>query len=120
MESNLTTMAMQFQAIMVFGGATWNYDVNAPDNYYTHRKNITDAINEFAFRSMETTRYFIATFGLVIEITSNVHYSRGEDDAVNRPHFNVRANGKTYHLYMTKNHRKIVAITEIILTEWAF
>jgi hypothetical protein len=102
----------------------WNYDECYEGNWNTHRANITQALQEFSTRNEETAKYLINTFGFEIIITSHVHYSR-EEIALNitekaRPHFNVKANGKTYHIYTTKNHARITGITEMLLTNFPF
>ena len=115
-----TSINIPFQAHIVFTGK-YSYDVIELGARNTHRYNITEALAEFSTRNAETFKYFIATFGQIITITNPVHYSYQEiNREACRPHFNISANGKTYHIYTTKSHTRIVAITEIVATEFPF
>lgn len=108
---------------ITFAGS-WNYDECFPGNWATHRENIINALREFCVRSEDTAKYMINTFGFSIEITAPVHYSNEEIllqiTDKSRPHFNIKANGKTYHIYTTKNHARIISITEIMITNFPF
>ena len=112
-----------YHQTITFAGL-WNYDECFEGNWNTHRENITSALREFCVRSETTAKYLINTFGFHIEITAPVHYT--EEEIMKgkvgqcRPHFNIKANGKTYHLYTTKNHARIISISEISITNFPF
>ena len=113
------SITIPFQAYLVFTGKH-SYDVLCEGNWKSHRQNITEALTEFSTRNADTFKYFVSTFGQVINITTPVHYSYQDTREACRPHFNVLANGKTYHIYTTKSHHRIVAITEINYNEFPF
>jgi len=112
--------------IVMFTGTLFSYDVKFEDggkiNWYTHRENIIECLREFSQRNLETLQYLVSTFGLTIEVTHPVHYSLGESEVTHkvRPHFNVKCNDKTYHIFVTKNHRKIVGVSEILYKDFRF
>lgn len=107
---------------IVFAGS-YNWDECAPGNWNTHRENINSALWEFSSRN-EETRKITFGFGNPIIVTGNVHYSRdtvvlGNTD-VHSPHFNIEANGKKFHIYVTKNHKRIVGVSELQMTRHPF
>jgi hypothetical protein len=112
-----------YQQSVVFTGV-YDYDTNAVDtgvlNFYTHRENIIECLHEFSVRDTETAKYLIGTFGFTIEVVNPVHYSLGEATDRVRPHFNIKANGKNYHIFTTKNNRRIVGISEVLYKDFPF
>jgi hypothetical protein len=101
----------------------YNWDECAIGNWYSHRENINSALWEFSSRN-EETRKICFGFGNPIIVTGNVHYSKedillGKTDAY-YPHFNIESGGKTFHIYVTKNHRRIVQISEMTVTKHPF
>ena len=113
-----------YQQSVVFTGK-FEYDKKAVDtgvlNFCTHRENIIECLHEFSVRDTETAKYLIGTFGFTIEVVNPVHYSSGElADRGFRPHFNIKANNKNYHIFTTKNHRRIVGISEVLYMDFPF
>lgn len=101
----------------------FNWDECAPGNLYSHRENINSALWEFSSRN-EETRKICFGFGNPIYVTGNVHYSK-EDILLGKldshlPHFNISSDGKTFHVYVTKNHRRIVQLSELTISKHPF
>jgi len=119
------TIPLTLSFNLVFTGKR-NYDEKYSDQHYesytTHRQNITEAIAEFIYRNEKTSAHMFSTFGLNIIITNPIHYSSGDTNQSNntRPHFNITANGDTYHMFTTKNHKRITGITKIEYVDFAF
>ena len=89
-------------------------------SYTTQRENITESLTEFIYRNEKTSAFAFSTFGLNIVITNPVHYSIAETNNNMRPHFNITANGDTYHVFTTKSHRRITGITKIEYFDFPF
>ena len=108
------------QSVVFSPTYSYSFDEIYENNHrsYTHKECIVEALREFATRSEETTKYLISTFGFKIEVTHSIHYSSPNEKE--RPHFNIRANGKTYHLYTIKNGCRIVGVTELLYTDFRF
>lgn len=98
----------------------FDFDVKYYGMHHSHRDNINECLMEFADRNETTARYLISTFGFNLEVSHPVHYSVGDNISKARPHFNITANGKIYHVFTTKNHRRIIAVSEILNTEFPF
>lgn len=107
---------------IVFAG-NYKWDECAPGNWCSHRENINSALWEFSSRN-EETRKITFNFGNPIIVTGNVHYSRDVEVLGNTykslPHFNIETDGKTFHIYVTKNHRRIVQVSEMTVTKHPF
>ena len=100
------------------------YDDKYADQHFvshtTHRQNITESLTEFIYRNEKTSAFVFSTFGLNIVITNPVHYSIADTNNSMRPHFNIMANGDTYHVFTTKSHRRITGITKIEYFDFPF
>lgn len=86
-------------------------DSNLPTRY-THRENIVEALNELASRSIESAQYLVTHFGATIKVSKPLNYSLSNSDF----HFNISANGKKYHVFVSENNRRIRSINEITTT----
>jgi len=99
----------------------WDYDMQFGCSRFTHRENIIEALFELATRNEETAAFTFGTFGRHIEVTTPFHYDQGcKNNASSNPHFNIKRGTTTYHIYTTKNMRKIVRVTEILEHHFSF